>query len=141
MRQLSLSHWDNEPAAPRGHALGGSGFHLGGWAHRAQKFSVSQLQSESIAWVRRAQEYLASEEDHRRQLLKAVGPRTKGSLAVARAVGMLRDRGHSEVAQLLGATIMMPPENCECALLGERCKIMCFAWCKHSCDEQSSCWA
>jgi hypothetical protein len=112
MRQLSLSHWEGEPAPPRGHALGSGGFFLGGWSHRSQKISVSQLQSESIAWVKGAQAYLAQEEDHKRKLLKAIGPRTKGALAVARAVGMLRQRGKNEMAQLLGATIMMPPEHC-----------------------------
>jgi len=117
MRQLSLSHWEGEPAPPRGHALGNTGFFLGGWNHRSQKFTVSQLQSESMAWVRNAQAYLAQEEDHKRKLLKAIGPRTKGSLAVARAVGMLRERHKSEMAQLLGATIMMPQEHCEWALL------------------------
>lgn len=55
MRQLSLSHWEGEPTPPRGHALGGSGFFAGGWNHRSQKFTVSQLQTESAAWVRNAQ--------------------------------------------------------------------------------------
>lgn len=113
MRQLSLSHWEGEPKPPSGHALGGAGFFLGGWNHRAQKVSVSHLQSESMAWVKSAQAYLAAEEDHRRKLLRAVGPRTAGALAVARAVGMLRDRARSEVAQLLGATITLPAEHCE----------------------------
>ncbi|KAI8467147.1 MAG: hypothetical protein J3K34DRAFT_431559 [Monoraphidium minutum] len=113
MRQLSLSHWEGEPAPPRGHAMGRNtgGYYLTGWSHRTQKFSVSQLQAESAAWVRTAQTYLAAEEDHRRKLLKAIGPRTKGSISVARAVGMLRDRHSSETAQLLGAMIMMPPEH------------------------------
>ena len=66
-----------------------------------------------MTWVRNAQSYLASEEDHKRKLLIAIGPRTKGALAVARAVGMLRDRQKSETAQLLAATIMMPMEHCE----------------------------
>lgn len=113
LRQLSLSHWEGAPAPPRGHALQGHGFHLGGWRHRVQKFAVSQLQAESMAWARTAQAYLDAEEDHRRKLLKAVGPRTKGALSVARAVGMLRAAGESETAQLLGATIMLPPEHCE----------------------------
>ena len=55
MRQLSLSHWDGEPTPPRGHAMGSAGFFAGAWNHRSQKFSVSQLQSESAAWVRNAQ--------------------------------------------------------------------------------------
>ncbi|KIY95904.1 hypothetical protein MNEG_12058 [Monoraphidium neglectum] len=111
MRALSLSHWDGEPSPPRGHAMGSHGFFAGGWSHRSQKFSVSQLQSESAAWVRNAQAYLAAEEDHKRKLLRAIGPRTKGALSVARAVGMLRNRQSSEVAQLLGAMITMPPEH------------------------------
>lgn len=113
MRQLSLSHWEGEPKPPTGHALGTSGFSLGGWLHRVQKVSVSQLQSESSAWAKNAAAYLAAEEDHKRKLLKAVGPRTTGALAVARAVGMLRDRTRSEVAQLLGAMITLPAEHCE----------------------------
>lgn len=64
------------------------------------------------------QAYLAAEEDHKRKLLRAIGPRTKGALSVARAVGMLRNRQSSEVAQLLGAMITMPPEHCGCRGVG-----------------------
>jgi hypothetical protein len=59
------------------------------------------------------QDYLAAEEEHRRKLLKAIGPRKVGALAVARAVGMLRDRQKNEVAALLAAMIALPTEHCE----------------------------
>jgi hypothetical protein len=113
MRQLSLTHWEGEPTPPRGHALQGGGFFHNSWTARSAKHTVSQLQSESSAWVKNAQAYLAAEEDYKRKLLKGIGPRTKGALAVARAVSMLREREKNEVAQLLAATITMPPEHCE----------------------------
>lgn len=59
------------------------------------------------------QAYLAAEEDYKRKLLKAIGPRTKGTLSVARAVAMLKNRQGSEMGTLLGAMITMPTEHCE----------------------------
>jgi hypothetical protein len=58
------------------------------------------------------QAYLQQEEDHRRKLIKALGPQNKGALAIARAVKMLRARHKSEMAELLAAMITLPAEHC-----------------------------
>jgi hypothetical protein len=66
-----------------------------------------------------AQSYLASEEEHRRKLLRALGPEHRaGGLAVARAVSMLRRRDGLELGALLASVITQPVEHCARRLWG-----------------------
>jgi hypothetical protein len=78
------------------------------------------VQAESEAWAAQARLYLDKEEDGRRALLKALGPRTKGALAVARAVTLLRKKARSELGNLLLATVTLAPEHSEWGVEGGR---------------------
>ncbi|GBF97200.1 hypothetical protein Rsub_10061 [Raphidocelis subcapitata] len=111
LRSLPLSHWDGEPAPPRGAGAGSGPGLLARWSHRTTKFAVGGAEAEGSEWAKRAQTYLEAEEAHRRKLLKAIGPHRRGALAVARAVALLRERSKSETAQLLAATLTLPPEH------------------------------
>jgi hypothetical protein len=46
-----------------------------------------------------------------RHVLKMLGPRTKGSAALARAATLLQRR--DDLSQLLASTLKLPPEHCE----------------------------
>lgn len=46
-----------------------------------------------------------------RHVLKMLGPRTKGSAALARAATLLQKR--DDLSQLLASTLKLPPEHCE----------------------------
>lgn len=52
------------------------------------------------------------------RVLKYLGPRTKGSAALARATTLLQKNGHnSDLAQLVAASIQLPPEHCKWSTL------------------------
>lgn len=75
---------------------------------------VQKLEAESKEWVTAARIYLSHVEDHRRKMVRLLGPRTQGTLAVARAVQLLRAQKQSDLGALVAATITLKPEHCKC---------------------------
>lgn len=107
MPELQLGaavRWGAEPAPP---AYPGSAH--SGWPLSIKKYQVSDLQHQSYIWSRSANQYLSDLEDFNRHVLKMLGPRTKGSAALARAATLLQKR--DDLSQLLASTLKLPPEH------------------------------
>jgi len=83
-------------------ATGEGGPRLG----RRRKFRAVDAGAASALWAKAASAYLREEEDHKRELIRLVGPRTMGGAAAARAVSLLRQaqgRGRWALPSLHGA--------------------------------------
>ncbi|KAF6255218.1 hypothetical protein COO60DRAFT_237950 [Scenedesmus sp. NREL 46B-D3] len=100
----SAVRWGAEPAAP---AFASDTRR--GWPLTIKKYQVSDLQHQSSVWARTAGQYLSDLEDFNRHVLKMLGPRTKGSAALARAATLLQRR--DDLSQLLASTLRLPPEH------------------------------
>jgi hypothetical protein len=81
-----LSAAAREAAAARYAIATGQGGSLGSW----KKMRAVDAGAASAVWAKAAKKYLEEEEEHRRTLIRLIGPRTLGGAAAARAVSLLR---------------------------------------------------